>query len=161
MAAVVTATEYLTFDTVGSFPAIPMNTPAWEVLDYSSLYEQAPTVGGNRVIPGAPGRLPILREYDEASISLPLVVFGGADYEDAPYADTRIGVRANLEFLRDNVLALAGTSDGTRPVTFTKYDGSTITGDVIVESPLQIGTDLGPAAVRAVLRLVIPAGALT
>lgn len=159
MPAVVTRAEYLSFDVVGAFPAVPMNTPAWDVVDYSSLYDGPPVVGDDRPIPGSPGRLAVAREVDELVVALPLVVYGDRSYDDLPYADARIGVRANLDYLRTNVVLPPGTSTGTRPVTFHRLDGTTRAGPAVVLSPLSVAV-AGPTSVRAVLRLVIPAGSL-
>lgn len=158
MPPVVTFAEYLSFDAYSTYPAVPMNTPAWDVLDYSPFYDDPPMIGDDRPIPGSPGRLGIAREYDELDVALRMVIYGDADLEGTPYADPRVGVRANAEYLRANLLrAFPANADGTRPVTFHRLDGGTAVGDVIPVAPLSLAP-AGPTLLRAVLRLVIPAG---
>lgn len=163
MPGVPTRAEYLSFDAIvgpPAFPAIPMNSPAWDVLDYAALYDGPPLVGEDRAIPGATvPRIAIGREIDESVVALRLVIYGDRSYDDVPYADPRVGVRANVEFLRSNLLLPPGTADGSRPVTFHRLDGTTDVGSVVVAGPLD-AVPAGPTSVRGVLRLAIPAGFL-
>jgi hypothetical protein len=156
MAAVITRAEYGIFAASAPHPAIPLNTPAWECVDYSPLYDTAPLVGANRAIPGVAGKLAVARERDEWQVSLRLVVLGSHDYEGNEYAEPREGLRTNLRFLRTSVFRPAIT----RTFTFYGIDEVAETGTVQVAPPFQ-PVFVGPAAARLVLNLVVPSGAFT
>lgn len=157
MPAVKTRVECLTFDEVGAIPDIPLNTPAWECQSYAALTDAPPALGEDRHIPGLPGRLFMPREFDEGQVPLRIVVFGAADMEGTPYDDPREGVRANLRFLRANLLL---PQDALRAVTFERLDGGEETGNVVVVPPFQ-PVMLGPSNARIMLNLLIPDGMLT
>lgn len=155
---VITRSEYLSFAAEGGALAIPLNTPAWECVDYFDLYDSPPVIGVNRSIPGTSGRLAIAREEDEAEIHLPMVFMGGYDMDGGVYGDPRIGLRSNLRVFRTNVMRAA--SGTTRTVTFHRLDGGTESGEVQVIPPLKVAFK-GVTLARAVLTIVIPAGVLT
>lgn len=163
MPVVVTRGEYVVFDAVTSpsLPEIPGNTPGWETIDYSALYDLAPVIGDDRPIPGVAGRLAVPREEDELVAALPMRFIGSHDWEGDPYEDARIGLRTNLRYFGENVVRPPGTTDGLRGITFHQLDGSTATAQVIVQSPLQVAFSPGSVLARAVLTLIIPAGSLT
>lgn len=152
--------EYLSFNSVGAIPALALNLAGcWEVTDYAQMYDAPPVVGDDRVVPGSPGRLAVLREEDERVVSLPMQFFGDANYAGTPYTDQRVGMRSNLAYFRTNIMR-PGTA-ATRAVTFHRLDGTTTeTGSVVVLPPLQVAL-VGPMMARAVLTFVIPAGVLS
>lgn len=156
MPTVITRDAYGEFTSWGSFPAIPLNTPAWECTNYESLYDAPPLIGENRAIPGVDGRLPIDRETDQWQVSLRIVVFGNEDLEGDAYDDPRIGVRTNLRYLRTNIFL----PSGLRPFQFNDLDGSTEGADVQVVPPFE-PVFFSPAAARIVLNMIVPDGVLT
>lgn len=155
MPNVITRTEYLSFAAEGGASAVPLNTPAWECVDYSQMYDSPPVLGDNRHIPGLTGRLAVAREEDERQISLPMAFFGAANHENATYADARIGLRTNLRYFRTALMRAA--SGTTRAATFTRLDGGTETAEVQIIPPLQVAFQ-GPVLARAVLTIIVPAG---
>lgn len=154
MPNVITRTEYLSFAAEGGASAVPLNTPAWECIDYSQMYDSPPVVGDNRPITGVTGRLAVPREEDESEIHLPMMFFGSANHENTPYGDARIGLRTNLRYFRTALMRAA--SGTTRSATFHRLDGGTETAEVIVIPPLQVAFR-GPILARAVLTIVVPA----
>jgi hypothetical protein len=160
---VITATEYVLFPAVGALPAIATETPACYVEEdsYLPIYGFAPPqVGEDDPVPGIPGRFPQPREYDEGSFSLKLVIVGEYDDNGVAQPNALLGVRANLDHFRTNLLMPPGTADGTRPMEFHKLDGSVVGADVFVESAADPGPD-SPTSVRWPIRIIVPAGILT
>ena len=159
MPTVITATEYLSFDTVvsPSIIAIPLNTPAWEVLDYGPMYEIGNIVGEDRVVPGTTGRIAVAREIDEMKVQLQMNVYGARDHENTLHSTKPIGLRTNLAFLRDNLIK----RKIARGVTFYPQYGGTQSGTVYVDD-WRVGPSLQNGGMcRAVLSITIPAGYLS
>lgn len=158
MPTVITATEYLSFNAIGTLiPAVPLNTPGWAVVDYTPLYQAPPKIGDDRVIPGTSGRLGVAREFDEMQVSLAMNIYGARDHENTAASSRPVGLRNNMDYLRSNVV---NTIDA-RAVTFHKQAGGTLTGSVYVEELLLGEADPTGALCRAVLRITIPAGTLS
>jgi hypothetical protein len=162
MADTITRTEYLSFDSVASpsLPAVALNTPAWEAIDYGPLYDMSPPLVGDDVqIPGVAGRLFQPHEEDELTFSLNMRFYGRYQHDNTVNSDPRVGLRLNLDYFRTNVVR--GNPGQLRAVTFHKLGGgSNLTGSVIVMPPLQVAFH-GPALAYAVLTLKIPAGRLS
>lgn len=158
MPTVITATEYLSFDAIGTLiPAVPLNTPGWAVVDYSPLYHAPPKVGEDRVIPGSAGRLAVAREFDELQVSLAMNIYGARDHENTAASTRPVGLRNNMDYLRTNVV----NTLTARAVTFHKQAGGTLTGSVYVEDLRYGQADASGALCPAILRLTIPTGSLT
>lgn len=161
MPAVITRPEYGLFPVVGAFPAIPLNTPAWDVESYAELLTFLELVGDDRIIPGKDGRLPVADEIDEAIVGLPFVIYGDHALDGTAYADARVGLRTNLRYLRTNLFRPPGTADGTRPFEFHDLDGVTVeTADVKLRTGTWGYPGSGSVVARTTLRLIIPAGEL-
>ena len=158
MPNVITRTEYLSFAAEGGASAVPLNTPAWECVDYSEMYDSPPVLGGNRHIPGAAGRYAIPLEEDEREIHLPMKFFGGYDHTNSAHTDPRVGLRTNLRYFRTNLMRAA--SGTTRTATFHRLDGGTESAEVQIIPPLQVQFH-GPALAYAVLTIIVPAGVFT
>lgn len=159
MPAVITQPEYGILPVVGALPAIPLNTPAWDVESYAEWLIFLELVGEDRIIPGNPGRLALPDEIDEAIVGLPFVIYGEQDLEGTPYADARVGLRTNLRYLRTNLFRPPGTADGTRPFEFHDLDGVTVeTADVKLRTGTWGFPGSGSVVARTTLRLIIPAG---
>jgi hypothetical protein len=56
-----------------------------------------------------------------------MLILGSADRLGAAVADCYEGLQANIDYLRANVVAPTGTTDGTRSVVLTMPDGTTRT----------------------------------
>lgn len=159
MPGTISSAEYGVLGAVGTFPSIPLNiVGAWDVESYAELYVPLEQVGDDRPVPGVTGRLAQPRELDEGIFGLPFVVYGENDLDGVPYADPRVGLRANLRFLRANVFTPPGTADGTRPFTFHELGGATYAGNVIVQAGAS--SPRGPILWRSTIRLIVPAGTL-
>lgn len=157
MPTVITSDEYLEFDADSPYPAVPMNTPAWKITDYTNLRRRV-RVGEDRPIPGSPGRLYIPREFDELVCDLPLRIFGARDWQNNLYSDSWLGVDLNHSYLRDNVFDVLGERD----VTFHTRHGSSWTGTMVVENwaPV-VDPNSGGDVLGGTLTVAIPAGMLT
>lgn len=157
MPTVITSDEYLSFDAVGAYPAVPMNTPAWKITDYTPLRRRA-RVGSDRAIPGSPGRLYVPREWDELQVDLPVRIFGKRNWENTAYSDSWLGMDLNHLYLRDNVFDVLDE----RAVTFHTRHGSSWTGYMVVENwaPI-VDPASGGDVLGGTLTAVIPAGMLT
>lgn len=162
MPLVISATEYVLFPAVGALPALATETPACTVEGgYLPIYGfTPPQIGEDDPVPGIPGRFPQPREHDEGVFSLRLVIEGQKNDNGVAYPNALVGVRANLDYIRSNLLMPPGTTDGTRPMEFHRLDGTTIGADVFVESGSEPG-EIGPTAVRWPIRIIVPAGILT
>lgn len=154
MPFIITSDEWLEID------GIPLATPAWIITDLSELMNGPDVRGEDQIIPGAPGVKPLPRHVHVSLRSLPMVIYGGYDWEGNPYSDGHEGVETNLAYLVENLLLPPGTADGTRAAVLHLWNGDIRTGDVHVISPLRTATELGPAGLRAILELSIPAGYL-
>jgi hypothetical protein len=157
MPTVITSSEWLSFDTVDSLPEVPLNTPAWKALDYTSLRRRV-RVGEDRVVPGAAGRLAVAREWDELTTTIPMRIKGFRDWEGTAYGDRFLGVDLNHQYLQDNVFNVLDL----RAVTFTDRHENEWTGSLFVQQwePL-VDPASGGDVIVGVLTVVIPAGMLT
>lgn len=152
MPPLIVSTEYLEINSV------PLATPAWDVVDYSPLYDEKPVRHANRIIPNVTGRAGYMPVGDEKRVMLRMVIKGERNHENTVYANPRVGLWTNIAYLRTNVVAPTGTGDGTRAATWHLPDGTTTkTANVQVIPPLSL-SELGLYAVRAVLEFIIPAG---
>ncbi|MCA1807220.1 MAG: hypothetical protein LC687_05155 [Actinobacteria bacterium] len=88
--------------------------------------------GEDRLLPSATGVIPYPRRITKKRYDFRLLVVGDIDQAGTPVADTRSGLRANLEYIRANVLAPVVSSTGTRAATLTVPGGSNRTADVHV-----------------------------
>lgn len=158
MPTVITSDEYLSFDAVGmTYPAVPMNTPAWKIIDYTPLRRRV-RVGADRAIPGSPGRQFVPREWDELQVDLAVRIFGKRDWEDNLYSDHFLGVDLNHEYLRTNAFDVLDE----RAITFHTRHGHSWTGSMVVENwaPI-VDPNSGGDVLGGTLTAVIPAGMLT
>lgn len=152
-----TLSEYLTFAADSPYAEVDSHSYGWKVLDYTSLRRRT-RVGEDRPIPGASGRLFVAREWDEQTAVLTFRINGRWDVDGVPHADSFEGVDVNHQYLLDNVV----NNLDLRAVTFTVRDGSTWTGNVVVEDwePAVDPASAGDILI-APLTLKIPAGWLT
>lgn len=112
--------------TIGGISMNPANG-AWGVLGDErgegglvKLWADYDVRGEDRLLPGATGVIPYQRRMTVTRHDLRLLVVGDILGETgAPVADSRSGLRANLEYLRVNVFAPVVSTSGTRAATLT------------------------------------------
>jgi len=150
----ITRTEYLEVNNV------PLATPAWEVLDLSPLWGIGGLRGEDRVIPFADGKSPLRRVRDDWREVVPIVIYGDFDQNNVAQSNTRTGLQANIDYLRDNILTPNTTDPGTWTLKLHMPDSTIRTAECFVLPPMQL-VPLSPMAVRGVLDILIPAGKLT
>lgn len=151
----------LTYNTAAgdlTIGGVAMMCPAWKVLNLLELWQPADQRGNDRLIPGTAGVLAQQRRDTVTRRSLQMLIVGDVDRTGTPVADRFEGLQANVDYLRANVAAPTGTTDGTRSAVLTMPDGTTRTEPVHV-----VGFDFGNFRedggwVRAVLQLSIPSG---
>lgn len=152
MPNIITRAEYLEIATV------PLATPAWRILDLSSLWDGPEVRGDDLLIPGAAGVLTQPRRATVTRKVLPIAIFGEQDREGNVYPNPFTGVRTNLDYLYTNVFAPVSTGNGTRAAIHHLADGvTTRSANVIVLSPL----DVRPAGKHSLigrLDILIPTG---
>lgn len=143
--------EYLTID------GVIIGTEACICTNLFVLYSHAQR-GADRLVPGSAGVIANPRRLAPIIHTLELEFFGDYDSSGAATADSHLGLRANIA----EVAAIAQpvtTGDGTRTVTWTRPDASTVTADCHV-GPLTVGSG-SYAYARATLDLMVPSGAFT
>jgi hypothetical protein len=146
MSYAITSTEHATFR------GVPLDTPAWSCTDLSVLWSgPADYRGGDITIPFSRGVRAGRRITPERRVLIPLVVYGNADAEGAPYADARTGLRANVDALTALMRPGAGTLELHLP------DGSVRSTTALPVGGLQ-AAPLGPGAMRVIIDLLIPGG---
>jgi len=151
----------LTYNTAAgdlTIGGVAMNGPAWKVLNLLELWQPADQRGSDRLIPGTAGVLAQQRRDTVTRRSLQLLIVGDVDRTGTPVADRFEGLQANVDYLRANVAAPTGATDGTRSAVLTMPDGTSRTEPVHV-----VGFDFGnfredAAWLRAVLTISIPSG---
>jgi hypothetical protein len=151
----------LTYNTAAgdlTIGGVALNGPAWKVLNLLELWQPADQRGSDRLVPGTAGVLAQQRRDTVTRRSLQMLIVGDVDRTGTPQADRFEGLQANVEYLRANVAAPTGATDGTRSAVLTMPDGTTRTEPVHV-----VGFDFGnfredAAWLRAVLTISIPSG---
>ncbi len=118
----------LNYDCEGTMTisSVSMNGPVWAIqadeqgnnglLQILTLLEVR---GEDRVLPGAVGVIPYRRRITSVRMDLRIVVAGDIDITYAPTVNHSAGLVANLAWLRANIIAPTGLTDGTRPATVT------------------------------------------
>jgi len=124
----------------------------------AQLWLPATQRGSDVIIPGVSGVKARPRRDTVTTKSLRMLIYGDVDRTGAAAANYVTGLRANIEYLRANVVAPPGTSAGTRSATLTLPDASTLVEDVHV-----IGMELGEMRLdglwaKAVIEISIPSG---
>lgn len=153
----VTRTEYLEIQEYTLSSYIPLATPAWRVINLSSLFEGPDVRGANEVVPGVAGRsaLPVL--VDETTKTLEMVVYGARDWNAGAYSDHHIGLETNLAYLTANLARPPAWPAATRGAILHKANASTVSAAIQVMK-FRVGQSGGLDAL-ATLEIRIPAGA--
>lgn len=134
---------------------VPLATTGWLFANVEQLWGDADVRGADRTVPLLEGDLPYPRRRAATSYSLEGLIFGEADGEGNPFASVREGIEQNLTYLQTYVSAPIDTGDGTVPAVL--YRPTTQAEADIHCGPLKVG-GRGRAALKATLRLSIPAG---
>jgi hypothetical protein len=137
---------------------IAMNCPAWEVRNLAELWAPANQRGTDVIRPGVSGVKARLRRDTVTVRTLQMLILGSADRLGAAVADYYEGLQANIDYLRANVVAPTGTTDGTRSVVLTMPDGTTRTDPAHVQQ-MELGRVVENGAwALATIELSIPSG---
>ncbi len=137
---------------------ISLTTTWCKVLNLVDLWMPADQRGDDRIVPFYAGVLAQPRRDTVTRRSLRLVVAGDVTYTGATTGDAFERLQINVDYLRANIVAPTGVSDGTRTAVLTMPDGTTRTEAVHVT-----GMELGRYAedarwLLATLDLSIPSG---
>ena len=151
----------LTFNTLAgklTIGGIPMLGPAWKVQNLAELWVPANQRGTDVIRPGVSGVKARLRRDTVTVRTLQMLIVGSADRLGAAVSDYYEGLQANIDYLRANVVAPTGTTDGTRSAVLTMPDGTTRTEPVHVQQ-MELGRVAENGAwVLATIELSIPSG---
>jgi len=150
MAIQVTATEYITIDSV------PLMTPAWFCDDFAELLNGPGVRGGDITAGSRPGQIARRRTLDARQASLSFVIYGDRDSEGNLNADVRAGLIENIDGLKALLTPNLATLQGTRTLTVVA-GGYTREAQVHVSPDIQVAA-LGPGAARATVLVTIPEG---
>lgn len=111
---------------------VAMMCPAWVVINLHELWLAADQRGTDRVRPNTTGSYPIRRYATATAHTLRLKVVGDVDRTGSASASRLQGIYTNIAYLRDNVVAPTGATDGTRSAVLTVPGGSTLTEPIHV-----------------------------
>ena len=137
---------------------IAMLGPAWKVQNLPELWLPANQRGTDVIRPGVSGVKARLRRDTVTVRTLRLLIVGSADRLGAAVTDYYEGLQANIDYLRANVVAPTGTTDGTRSVVLTMPDGTNRTEPAHVQQ-MDVGRIVENGAwALATIELSIPSG---
>lgn len=153
----------------GGFPAesctgellvggLSLNTPAWDVTNYTPLWFQHAVRGDNLTLPSTQGRRAYPLALHEGNYSLVIYVTGVVDQFGTPFPDPWHGLRHNLDTLWTYVCSPVLTGDGTRACVLEVPGGANRNADVQFEPLLPIGETSDPQLATFALNMRIPAG---
>lgn len=145
-------TEYATINSV------PVPCQIVECMSLLPLWQAADVRGSDRLVPGSAGVRPYKRRPTVSKRSLELIIYGANDHTGAAASNVRAALEDNVAFLNTQWVGALGTGDGTVTAVLHLPSGATRTASVHCIA-LNLGT-YTPSAIRAVLDLEIPAGAL-
>jgi len=151
----------LTFNALAGNLAIglvPMMNPAFKVQNLPELWLPANQRGTDVIRPGVSGVKARLRRDTVTVRTLRLLIVGSADVNGNAVADLFEGLQANMDYIRQNLVAPTGVTDGTRSVVLTMPDGTTRTEPAHVQQ-MEVGriSENGAFAL-ATIELSIPSG---
>jgi hypothetical protein len=137
---------------------IAMFCPAWKITNLYELWLPADQRGQDVTRPGVAGSYAVKRYNTATRKSLRMIIVGDVDRTGASSSSKLAGIYTNIAYLRDNVVAPTGTTDGTRSAVLTVPGGTTITEPIHVTG-LEV-SDLREDGgwVKAVLEISIPSG---
>lgn len=135
---------------------IDMHTPAWTVVDVTSLWMGADVRGEDRLLPGVAGVIPYRRRNTVTQHSLPMIIIGSRNRLGVAYSDMWVGLESNINYLRTNVVNPTNVGDGTRSATLRMPSGALRTANIHILR-LSLG-EIKSGIMRATLDISIPAG---
>lgn len=115
-----------------------LHTPAWNATNLMPLWARGDVRGNSVVMPGSPGVRPKPKRVTITRRSIPMAFTGTMDEDGNRYANTWIGLEANLDTFYAAVVDQPGTGDGTRNAVLTMPSGSVRSRDIHV-----LGLSLG------------------
>lgn len=156
----ITDTEYLELEgNVTSW--VPLQTPAFELLDLSPLWQRGNKRGSDRLVPHRVGEVGYPRRYTGTRRDVPGAVYGNKDQNGVIYSDMRIGLELNVEYLQTELEDPPDSPLITRTARLHMPDGDVREGEVHVEAIVFApGRELGPNGLRFVLQLKLLDGYL-
>lgn len=133
-----------------------MRAPSWALLDMSFVWQFPELRGENTILPGVAGRYAFEQVIDQTDIETGLVIVGDATHAGASTADTFVGLRANRDWLMDNV----HTPNGATRVAKLHQGpfASPLLADV--QCKITLGRMVGPT-LRAVFKMTLVDGEFT
>lgn len=139
--------------TIGSISMNPTNG-AWGIIGDErgegglvKLWVDYDVRGQDRILPSATGVIAYPRRMTATRHDLRLIVVGDViGATSAPSADTRSGLRQNLEYLRTNVFAPVVSTSGTRAATLTVPGAAARTAAIHVLGVVTQTYNLTPAS---------------
>ncbi|MGA1075574.1 MAG: hypothetical protein ACO307_10635 [Ilumatobacteraceae bacterium] len=137
---------------------ISLTTTWCRVQNLVDLWLPADQRGQDRIVPGSAGVRAQQRRDTVTRRTLRLVIAGDVTYTGSTAGDAFERLAINVDYLRANIVAPTGTTNGTRSAVLTMPDGTTRTEEVHVT-----GMELGRYAedarwLLATLELSIPSG---
>lgn len=103
---------------------------AWRIIDPTVFLGQGPFRGTDRTVPGVAGTSKRPRVQGPMDVVAAMHVFGLKNQAGVAYADARLGLRGNLEYLRAQLLPPYASDSVTIVHTFS--DAATRSGNCIV-----------------------------
>jgi hypothetical protein len=137
---------------------ISLTTTWCRVENLIDLWLPADQRGQDRLIPGSAGVLAQQRRDTVTRRSLRLTIAGDVTYTGATTGDAFERLQINIDYLRANIVAPTGTTNGTRSAVLTMPDATTRTEDVHVTGFELSGYAEDARWARGVLELSIPSG---
>lgn len=137
---------------------ISLTTTWCKVLNLVELWLPADQRGNDRIVPGASGALALQRRDTVTRRSLRIIVAGDVTYTGSTSGDAFERLQINIDYLRSNIVAPTGTTDGTRSAVLTMPDGTTRTEPVHVTG-MEVGSYSQDGRwMLATIELSIPSG---
>lgn len=137
---------------------LPLSTAAWRHLKLSDLYNSAGVRGSNQILAYHRGEKPLRKWPTRKRIELPLIVDGGFDSDGNARADSRAGVRQNIEELKTNIRSRI-SGDGTVQLIYHLAEGGTRQAQVQLNSLMEVDNP-EPTSGQVIIDIIVPSGVL-
>jgi hypothetical protein len=148
----------INFETHLEINGVPLSTPAWEHTNLQAVLGAAAVRGENVIMPGAVGVRAVRRRPTETNHTLELTVFGDRDWEGLPYDDGVMGLIANLEHLKANVVDPLATTNSVRTAVLVLPVGTRTAAIQVLG--FEVTEALSPSCVNASMDITFLRGAL-
>ena len=158
MADLIILREYIDID------GTPLATPAWFTSDLGNLLDSATVAGDDTIMPGTHGARANPRWRRPTQIVIPMYFCGERDRTNAPYANARTGLAANVLAFRAAVVDSPGTSTDLRTLTYHLPSATPSGGHTTMTAQIHVDqlttTTIGPDWRAGALEINIPGGQL-